>query len=142
MKKSHHLTGFYAEALLLAAAFIAVILILTRVFAAAERKSLQASYLTHGVTLAESTAEAFSAAGDAESLCALLNESGNASLSGGTVTASYSADLLPDPDGIYTVTAVTAEKDDITGCTITVSVGETEVYILTTAAYSGEEAAR
>lgn len=96
-------TSFYVETLLLIVVFVAVILALTQVFGLAKKQSEEARLLTGAVTLAQNAAEAFSAADSAESLLSVLDENGNAVLSNGTVTASYGADMKPDPDGVLRV---------------------------------------
>ena len=96
-------TSFYVETLILIVVFVAVILALTQVFGLAKKQSEEAKLLTGAVTLAQNAAEAFSAADSAESLFALLDEGGNAVLEAGGVTASYGADLQPDPDGVLRV---------------------------------------
>ena len=97
MKK--HITAFYVETLLLIVVFVGIILLLTWVFGAARQESQQARLLTNSVCLAENAAEAFSAAGSPEELQRLLDESGNTSVSGSTVTARYTSDMEPDKDG-------------------------------------------
>ena len=96
-------TSFYVETLILIVVFVAVILALTQVFGLAKKQSEEAKLLTGAVTLAQNAAEAFSAADSPESLFALLDEGGNAVLEAGTVTASYGADMKPDPNGILRV---------------------------------------
>ena len=103
MKK--HITSFYVETLILILVFVAVILTLTQVFGMAKKQSEEAKLLTSAVTLAQNAAEAFSAsaADSGEELLALLDQGGNASLSNGILSASYDADMTPDPDGILRV---------------------------------------
>ena len=60
--KRQQLTSFYFEALLLVAAFAAMILVLTGVFGTARARSVEARRLTRAVTLAANAAEAVSAA--------------------------------------------------------------------------------
>ena len=75
--KRQQLTSFYFEALLLVAAFAAMILVLTGVFGTARARSVEARRLTRAVTLAANAAEAVSAADSAEQTAALLDEGGN-----------------------------------------------------------------
>ena len=96
-------TSFYVETLILIVVFVAVILALTQVFGLAKKQSEEEKLLTGAVTLAQNAAEAFSAADSPESLLALLDEGGNAVLEAGTVTASYGADMKPDPEGVLRV---------------------------------------
>ena len=98
-----HITSFYVETLILILVFVAVILTLTQVFGLAKKQSEEAKLLTSAVTLAQNAAEAFSSAESEEKLLALLDEGGNAVLENGTVTASYDADMTPDPDGVLMV---------------------------------------
>ena len=103
MKK--HITSFYVETLILILVFVAVILTLTQVFGMAKKQSEEAKLLTSAVTLAQNAAEALSvsAAESPEALLSLLDEGGNASISNGILTASYDADMTPDPDGLLRV---------------------------------------
>ncbi len=105
MKK--HITSFYVETLILILVFVAVILTLTRVFGLAKKQSEEAKLLTSAVTLAQNAAEVLSvsAADSSEAILALLDEGGNASLENGILTASYDADMTPDPDGLLRVEA-------------------------------------
>ena len=75
--KKQQLTSFYFEALLLVAAFTAIILVLTGVFGAARAKSASARRLTEAVTIAANAAEALSGADSIEETAALLDEGGN-----------------------------------------------------------------
>ena len=101
----NRVTSFYVETLILILVFVAVILTLTRVFGMAKKQSEEAKLLTSAVTLAQNAAEAFSvsAADSGEALLALLDEGGNASLADGILTASYDADMTPDPAGLLRV---------------------------------------
>lgn len=135
-------TSFYVETLILIVVFIAVILALTQVFGLAKKQSEEARFLTSAVTLAQNAAEAFSAADSAESLLSLLDEHGNAVIRDGTVTASYDADMKPDPDGVLRVeierTAGSPQTAEGTVRVVRRDTGE-EIYSLGTAAYCPEE---
>lgn len=98
MKKGQ-LTAFYLEALLLVAAFVAMILVLTGVFGAARAQSVRAGRLTRSVTLAANAAEAVAAADSPEQAAALLDEGGNVRLADGVIEAFYGADGRPCPAG-------------------------------------------
>ncbi|MBQ3481464.1 MAG: hypothetical protein IJH48_03885 [Oscillospiraceae bacterium] len=97
--KKQLLTSFYVEALLLIAAFVAMVLVLTAVFGTARAKSVEAYRLTRAVTLAANAAEAVSAADSLEQAAALLDEGGNVRLAAGQIEAAYHADGSPCPDG-------------------------------------------
>lgn len=99
----NRVTSFYVETLILILVFVAVILTLTQVFGMAKKQSEEAKLLTGAVTLAQNAAEAFPAAESSEALLKLLDEGGNAFLDNDTVTASYDADMTPDPEGVLQV---------------------------------------
>ena len=135
-------TSFYVETLILIVVFVAVILALTQVFGLAKKQSEEAKLLTGAVTLAQNAAEAFSAADSAESLLSLLDEGGNAVLEGGTVTASYGADMRPDPDGVLRVEIERFSESRRTAeGTVRVVRRDTgeEIYSIGTAAYFPED---
>jgi len=144
MRKERHITSFYIETLLLIAVFIAIILVLTQVFGLGRVESGEARLLTNAVTLAQNTAEAFSASGDPQQLASLLDENGNTSVTGDTVKARYTTDMTPDPNGEFTVSAVwtpaSAGNGALVSCVITVCFDNEEepVYTLDTAVYLGE----
>ena len=99
--KRQHATGFYLETLLLIVVFIAIILVLTRVFGLGRATGNQATRLNNAVSLASKAAEAFSAAETPEELARLLNENGNAGVMDDTlgVAAWYDLQMRPDPQG-------------------------------------------
>jgi len=136
-----HITSFYVETLILILVFVAVILTLTRVFGMAKKQSEEAKLLTSAVTLAQNAAEAFPAAESSEALLKLLDEGGNASLENDTVTASYDADMTPDPDGVLRVVVERRADSEWTASgTIRVIRGDTglEIYSLETVAHYPE----
>lgn len=108
MKKDRHISAFYLETLLLIIVFIAIIMVLTRVFGQAQLQSTEAKKLTEAVTLAGSAAEAVSSSATVEDLLALLNENGNAvPMQDRTgVTARYGNNLSPEASGDYRVDVV------------------------------------
>ena len=132
------------ETLLLIAVFIAIILVLTQVFGLGRVESGEAKLLTNAVTLAQNAAEAFSASDDPQKLASLLDENGNTSVSGNTVTARYTSDMTPDPNGAFTVSTVwipaSAGNGTLASGAITVCFGTEEdpVYTLDTAVYLEE----
>ena len=74
MKKGKtYLTAFYVETLLMILIFVSVLLVLSRVFAAAGNARLQAQRLNHAVYLAENAEAAVLAAGSPEELAELLS---------------------------------------------------------------------
>ena len=97
--RRQQLTSFYLEALLLVAAFVAMILVLTGVFGAARVRSAQARHLTQAVTIAANAAEAVSAADSLDRAAALLYEGGNVLIAHGRLEAFYLADGRPCLDG-------------------------------------------
>jgi hypothetical protein len=129
------------ETLALIVVFIAVLLVLTRVFGMAEAESARSGVKTGAVRLAENTAEMVSAARDREGLLALLDEANNARAGQSGVTARYGASLLPDASGNYEVSVTwEAGQDGLVNSRITVRYGGTDepVYTLETAVYVGE----
>ena len=107
--KRNELTSFYLEALLLVAAFVAMILVLTGVFGTARARSASAKQLTQAVTLASDAAEAVSASESLEQAAVLLDEGGNVRLSDGVLKADYLSDGTPclTGKGDLTLTVVT-----------------------------------
>ncbi len=99
MKVKKHITSFYIETLILVLVFVAVILTLAQVFGLAKKQSEEAKLLTAAVTVAQNAAEAFSVSDNDEKLLSLLDEGGNAEITGGTVEAYYRADMTPDRSG-------------------------------------------
>ncbi len=99
MKVKKHITSFYIETLILVLVFVAVILTLAQVFGLAKKQSEEAKMLTAAVTVAQNAAEAFSVSDNDEKLLSLLDENGNAEITGGTVEAYYRADMTPDRSG-------------------------------------------
>ena len=103
--KRHGITTVYLEALFLIAVFIAVILVLTRVFGVGRSQSQEARLLTNAVNLAQNAAEAVSASASPDDVAALLAAADDAEHTGilvdGTqgVTARYNQQLQPDPEG-------------------------------------------
>ena len=142
MKKDNHITAFYIEVLLLTLVLIGIVLVLTQIFALGRKESASARELTDAVCLAQNAAEAFSAADSPESLFALLDEGGNAVLEAGTVTASYGADMKPDPEGVLRVEVEripgSRQTAEVTVRVVRRDTGE-EIYSLVTAAYFPED---
>lgn len=142
MKKHGSITGFYLETLLLIAVFIAIILVLTRVFGLGQAMSGEAKLVTNAVTLAQNAAEAVSASASPEDLAALLDENGNASADGqGAVVARYDGDMTPDPAGEIAVEATWEPAEDglvQSVVTVTLDGRADPVYSLHTAVYLGE----
>ena len=105
MKRNGTTTAFYFETLVMIAVFLAIILVLTQVFALARIQSASAKQLTDAVVLAGNAAEAISYCDDAESLLQLLNEQDNAAAlpDGPGVIARYNETLQPDAEGAFCV---------------------------------------
>lgn len=140
MKRHQHIAAFYLETLLLIAVFIAIILVLTRVFGISRSQSGDAKLLTHAVCLAQNAAEAVSAAPDEEALRAILNENDNAAVTEGGIRASYDRDMQPDADGELLVDVTWVPEGGLVSSSVTVWLeGRAEpVYTLDTASYKGE----
>ncbi len=142
--KRGQITGFYLETLLLIVVFIAIILVLTRVFGVSRSMSGDAKYLTDAVCLAQNTAEAVSAADSQDSLLSLLDEGGNARAGDERgVQARYDDDMHPSPRGCYTVEATwePADQDsELVYSTISVwrEGNKDPIYSLRTAVFLGE----
>lgn len=139
-------TAFYMETLILAAVFVAVILVLVRVFALAGQMSARSRALTNAVHLAENAAEAVAAAESPEDLKELLEEDGNVEFQeeGGAsadLLARYAEDMSPARDGDFLVDITwTPEAGSLTKSRITVYWAEEEIYTLETAIYRKEVA--
>ena len=142
--KKRHITGFYIETLVLIAAFVAVVLILTQIFGISRNKSRQAHLLTTAVCLAENAAEAVSASDSPEKVLELLDTAGNAQLNGDIVTARYEDDLTPAPDGSITLTVSWEPSGTAAGTLVTSHIdvwcedGADPVYSIETAVYLDE----
>lgn len=121
--------AFYLEALLLVAAFLAVVLVVTRSFGVAETQSRQAGQLTRAVGLAQNAAEAFAAADSPKSLQALLDEDGSAALDGATVTVDCGEGML--------LRVRWQDEDGLARAVISVTQNEEECYTLETARAEG-----
>ena len=145
MRKQKHITAFYLETLLLIAVFAGVIMILTRVFAVCGQQSVQAKHYTAAVSLAENTAELFSASDSADNLFALLNENDNAQVkiaqTHTVISAAYDEQIQPQPNGIYRMqfnwTPQVGDTGTMVSGEISVFYGEQEqpLYTLNTSVY-------
>ncbi len=96
------ITAFYVETLILAAAFVAVLLALSQVFGLAHSESERAGRLTEAVQLAERAAEAVAASDSLEDVQALLAPDGEAVLKDGALELDSGALCLSvswEPDG-------------------------------------------
>lgn len=144
-KKKRHITNFYLETLVLAAVFMVVILVLTRVFALSGRLSSRAEILTRAVHLAENAAEAVSASAAPGDLAELLEENGNAGQvwegERCVLSLGYDRDMNPMSGGDFRVDITWQPGEDDSFAESRVSVywmGETDpVYELETAVWCG-----
>ena len=131
MKKKGHITAFYLETLLMIVVFVSIILVLTRVFGSARAQSAKAKHLTAAVTLAQSTAEAVSAAGSPQDLHQLLNVEENAllqedaSTGEALVTAVYDGDMNPVPISGEILQAAQQDAESKAGFSQTGQAGQT-----------------
>ena len=140
--KRQQLTSFYLEALLLLSVFVAMILVLTGVFGAAQDRSVSARRLTQAVTLASDAAEAVSAADSLEQAAALLDEGGNVRAASGLLEAAYRADGSPCTDGDPALRLTASWEPDTEDASLVCSRiavyaadGQEPVYVLETARY-------
>lgn len=144
--KRRHVTGFYLETLVLAVVLIAVILVLTRVFAFSAELSNQAGRLTRAVHLAENAAEAVAASDGMDTLRMLLEEDGNAQVSqdgtAGLLQVWYDEEMRPVLGGRFRVEVSwkpeSAAAGSFVGSTVSVYwMEEAEpLYVLDTAVYT------
>ena len=143
--KRHRITTFYMETLFLIAVFIAVILVLTRVFGAGRSQSQEAKLLTSAVNLAQNAAEAVSGSTGLEDVAELLTEKDAASVTIDEeqgVIACYDRDMKPDPDGELKLKIGWEPSESVSGtlvsCPITVwqeDRTDEPVYMLQTAVF-------
>ena len=143
--RKRHITNFYMETLVLAVVLIAVILVLTRMYAFSGQLSRRAEVLTRAVHLAENAAEAVAASDGMDTLRSLLEVNGNVEISGegAILQARYDEAMQPLAGGIFCV-EVTWTPEEAAGESFvesTVSaywMEEAEpVYVLETAVYLG-----
>ncbi len=153
MKKSHPITAFYIETLLLIIVFVAMILVITQIFGEARLESRRAAILTDAVTLAQNAAENFEAADSPEALWRLLcfNDAGDQvggdlSYAEGTdrpiLSASYREDMTPAVGAPYLLRLQwIPEENGLVRARIEVCYGQgSPVYTLETAGCKGVSA--
>jgi len=145
--KRHGITTFYLEALFLIAVFIAVILVLTRVFGVGRSQSQEARLLTNAVNLAQNAAEAVSASASPDDVAALLTADGAEQagiLVDGTqgVTARYNQQLQPDPEGSLRLEISWEPEETVSGTLVNSQIAvwleeqnEAPVYTIQTAVF-------
>ncbi len=143
--KRHRITTFYMEALFLIAVFIAVILVLTRVFGIGRSQSQEAKLLTSAVSLAQNAAEAVSGSTDPEDVAELLTQTDTISVTvdeGKRIIARYDMDMNPDPEGELKLVIGWEPSETVSGtlvtCPITVwqdEQADEPVYALQTAVF-------
>ena len=123
--KRHRITAFYMETLFLIAVFIAVILVLTRVFGIGRSKSQEARLLTSAVSLAQNAAEAVSGSSCQENVAALLAEKDAESITIDDeqgIVARYDRDMNPDPEGELKVVIGWDPQETVSGTLVTCPV--------------------
>ncbi|MCR2047457.1 hypothetical protein NSB25_09215 [Acetatifactor muris] len=145
--KGQHITSFYMETLVLALIFIAVILVLTKVFALSGQMSGKAKVLTNAVHLAENAAEALAASDSLEMLAVLLEEDGNVEIlrqdGQEVLQARYDEKMKPAADGSFLVEVLwvpeAGNENGLTQGVINVSREDSgeQLYMLKTAVYMG-----
>ena len=145
--KGQHITSFYMETLVLALIFIAVILVLTKVFALSGQMSGKAKVLTNAVHLAENAAEALAASDSLEMLAVLLEEDGNVEIlrqdGQAVLQARYDEKMKPAADGSFLVEVLwvpeAGNENGLTQGVINVSREDSgeQLYMLKTAVYMG-----
>ena len=137
------------ETLILVVVLVAVILVLTRIFAFSADLSSRAGRLTRAVHLAENAAEAVAASDGIDTLRMLLEENGNVQVrqegADSILSAWYDEDMQPVLDGKFRVEVSWGSEDaarDFAESTVSVYwMEETEpLYVLETAVYLGEMA--
>ena len=147
--RRRHVANFYMETLILVVVLVAVILVLTRVFAFSADLSSRAGRLTRAVHLAENAAEAVAASDGIDTLRMLLEENGNVQVrqegADSILSAWYDEDMQPVSDGKFRVEVSWGSEDaagDFAESTVSVYwMEETEpLYVLETAVYLGEMA--
>lgn len=147
--RRRHVTNFYMETLILVVVLVAVILVLTRIFAFSADLSSRAGRLTRAVHLAENAAEAVAASDGIDTLRMLLEENGNVQVrqegADSILSAWYDEDMQPVLDGKFRVEVSWGSEDaarDFAESTVSVYwMEETEpLYVLETAVYLGEMA--
>ena len=151
MERKNYSRIFYLETFILLFSFIAVILILSTVFASSKRKSMEARRLTDAVCIRENVAEISISSADIPSLQSNLlsaseevwNEEWIELDAGSKTELSFPMDrktLLVDSEGGYTV-SLKWENDEglITAdITVTLSDGTEDIYSLSAARFLGE----
>lgn len=147
--RRRHVTNFYMETLILVVVLVAVILVLTKIFAFSADLSSRAGRLTRAVHLAENAAEAVAASDSIGTLRMLLEENGNVQIrqegADNTLSAWYDEDMQPVSDGKFRVEVSWGLENaagDFAESTVSVYwMEETEpLYVLETAVYLGEMA--
>lgn len=156
MKNKHaHITAFYLETLLMILVFVAIILMLTQVFGASRKLSMEAGYLSDAATISESVSAAVRAADDEKALLGILNGTTGDSANGTpavllkgarvpTIEVRYDDDLAPAGDGAYEVTVTWEEtagtRGDYVDSEITVRRDGVEdpVLVTHTGTYTGK----
>lgn len=143
--RTHRVTAFYIETLVLTIAFIAVILVLAWVFALTGRTSTRAKLLTNAVHLAENAAEAVAASDSEDKLLALLDEAGMGNVTGPEegegdfFRVRYDGEMNPAADGSFRVEVTwEPQEGDLVKSGITVYWDEEVIYTLNTAVYIGQ----
>jgi len=136
MRETRKTAAFYAEALVMAAVFVAVTLALTRAFALSRGLAARAGELTDAVCIAANAAEAVASADSGEELRSLLGA--EAADFGGGIGARYGEGLVPDPNGPYEVRLTWDEEDGLADSIISVSRDGREIYSLRTAVYTAK----
>lgn len=116
MKKTTegHITAFYIEALLLVITFVAIILVLSKVFSASLKRSQEAVTLTTAVALSQKAAEAFSYGKTPEKTAEVLNDGGNVVWDAASqkVIGTYAKEGTPDPNGPLRLEMTFEEEQD------------------------------
>ena len=143
--KRHRTTTFYMETLFLIAVFIAVILVLTRVFGAGRSQSREARLLTDAVSLAQNAAEAVSGSSSMEDVAALLGVEGAFDITVDEeqgIIVRYDLDMKPDPEGELKLVIGWEPQETASGTLVTCPVAgwqedqtDEPVYTLETAVF-------
>ncbi len=141
-------TAFYIEALILVALLTMVVLVLTWIFAWSGQRSKKAALLTAAVHLAENGAEAVASSESIEEVRELLEENGNAEISGqatedgSSLRLYYDNDLKPAPEGSIWLDILWMPEDGgfvKSILTVEQAGGSEPIYTLETGVFIGKE---
>lgn len=148
MKKTHHITAFYLETILLIIVFMGIVMVLTNIFGGSKAISSSAKHLNTAVCLAQNAAEAVSESDSAGKLADLLGADSAGEIhdesSVNMLRVNYNEYMRPDKDGRYHLDVswepVSSGSGTLVSSNISVYFGESDrpVYTLKTAVFLEE----